>query len=80
MGGISYEKECMFRENPTGGMSTSSCLWIATSSCEILYSMTSRASVLRSAKLRQYRCPIVLLTISRGVMAVFSNIPSSHSL
>jgi len=42
----------MFRENLTGGMSMS-VFGIATSSCVILYSMTRRASVLRSA------CPLI---------------------
>ena len=48
----------MFLENLTGGMSMS-VFDIATSSCVILYSMTRRASVLPSAKLRQFRCPIM---------------------
>ena len=52
----------MFRENLTGGMSMS-VFGMATSSCVILYSMTRRASVLRSARLRQFRCPIMLLTL-----------------
>jgi hypothetical protein len=41
--------ECMFLENLTDGMSIS-VFGIATSSCVILYSMTRRASVLRSAR------------------------------
>ena len=52
----------MFRENLTGGMSTS-VFGIATSSCVILYSMTRRESVLRFASVRQFRCSIMLLTL-----------------
>ena len=62
VGGIWYESECMFRESLNGGMSLS-IFGIATSSCEILYIMTSRASVLRSARLRQFRCSSMLLTL-----------------
>ena len=54
--------ECMFLENLTGGMSMS-VFGIATSSCVILYSMTRRASVLRSARVRQFRCSIMLLKL-----------------
>jgi len=60
--GIWYERECMFRENLTGGMNMS-VFGIATSSCMILYSMTRRASVLRPARFRQFRCPSMLLTL-----------------
>ena len=49
VGGIWYERECMFRENLNGGMSMS-VFGIATSSCAILYSITRCASVLRSAR------------------------------
>ena len=62
VGGIWYESECMFRENLNGGMSMSG-LGITTSSCEILYNMTRRESDLRSARLRQFRCSIMLLTL-----------------
>ena len=62
VGGIWYENECMFRENLNGGMRMS-FLGIATSSCEILYNMTRRAPHLRSARLRQFRCSIMLLTL-----------------
>ena len=62
VGGIWYESECMFRENLNGGMSMS-VFGIATSSCEILYNMTRRASDLRSAELRQFICSIMLLTL-----------------
>jgi hypothetical protein len=62
VGGIWYESECMFRENLNGGMSMS-VFGIATSSCEILYNMTRRASDLRSARLRQFKCSIMLLTL-----------------
>ena len=62
MDGNRYERECMLRENLTGGM-IMSVFGIATTSCVILYSMTRRASVLRSAMLRQFRCPIMLLTL-----------------
>jgi hypothetical protein len=54
--------ECMFRENLNGGMSMS-VFGIATSSCEILYNMTRRASDFRSAGLRQFICSIMLLTL-----------------
>jgi hypothetical protein len=54
--------ECMFRENLTGGMSMS-VFGIATSSCVILYNMTRCASDLRSARLCQFRCPNILLTL-----------------
>jgi len=57
-----YENECMFRENLNGGMSIS-VFGIATSSCEILYDMIRRASDLRSARLRQFRCSIMLLML-----------------
>ena len=60
--GIWYECEFMFRENLTGGMSMS-VFGIATSSCEILYNMTRCASDLRSARLCQFRCPNILLTL-----------------
>jgi hypothetical protein len=43
--GIWYERECMFRDNLTGGMSMS-VFGIATNSCVILYSITRRVSVL----------------------------------
>jgi hypothetical protein len=59
VGGIWYESEDMFRENLNGRMSMS-VFGIATSSCEILYNMTRRASDLRSARLRQFRCSIML--------------------
>ena len=65
----------MFRENLTGGMRIS-VFGIATSSCVILYSMTRRAFVLRSARVRQFRCFIML----RGVVIAVSNIPSSLTL
>jgi hypothetical protein len=52
----------MFRENLTGGMRIS-VFGIATSSCVILYSMTRRAFVLRSARVRQFRCSIMLLAL-----------------
>jgi hypothetical protein len=52
----------MFRENLTGGMRIS-VFGIATSSFAILYSMTRRASDLRSARLRQFRCPVMLPTL-----------------
>ena len=68
----------MFGENLTGGMSTS-VFGIATSSCVILYSITRRASVLRSARLRQFRC-LKHVTDARGVMIAVSNIPSSPIL
>ena len=54
VGGIWYESECMFWDNLNGGMNV--CFGIATSSCEILYNMTRRAS-----DLRQFRCSIMLL-------------------
>jgi hypothetical protein len=44
VGGIWYESECMFWDNLNGGMNV--CFGIATSSCEILYNMTRRASAL----------------------------------
>ena len=62
MGGIWYDRECMSRENLTGGMRMS-VFGIAASSCVILYSMTRRASVLRSSRLRQISCHIMLLTL-----------------
>ena len=52
----------MFQGNLTGGMSMS-VFGIVTSACVILYSMTRRASVLRSARLCQFRCPIISLTL-----------------
>ena len=55
------------------------CFGIATSSCVILYSITRRASVLRSARLRQFRC-LKHVTDARGVMIAVSNIPSSPIL
>ena len=60
--GIWYEREFMFWENLTGGISMS-VFGIATSSCEILYNMTRCASDLRSARLCQFRCPNILLTL-----------------
>ena len=54
--------ECMFQENLTGGMSMS-VFGIDTSSCVIFYSMTRRASVLRSARVRQFRGSIMLLKL-----------------
>ena len=45
-----------------GGMNMS-VFGIVTSSCVILYNMTRRASDLRSARLRQFRCSIMLLTL-----------------
>jgi hypothetical protein len=57
-----WERECMFRENLTGGMSMS-VFGMATSSCVILYSMTRRASVRQFARVRQFRCSIMLLTL-----------------
>jgi hypothetical protein len=66
----------MFRENLTGGMRIS-VFSIATSSFAILYSMTRRASDLRSARLRQFRCHV---TNVKGVMIVVSNIPCSPTL
>jgi hypothetical protein len=36
---------------------------IAISSGKLLYNMTRHASVLRSARLRQLRCPIMLLLL-----------------
>ena len=62
VGGIWYERVQLFQENPTGGM-IMSVFGIATSSCEILYNMTSRTSDLRSARLRQFRCSNMLLTL-----------------
>jgi hypothetical protein len=61
----------MFRENLNGSRSMS-VFGIVTSSCKILYNMTRRASDLRSARLCQFKCSIMLLTLS--------NIPSSPSL
>jgi hypothetical protein len=69
-------RECMFRENLTGGMRIS-VFGIATSSFAILYSMTRRASDLRSARLRQFRCPVMLPTLK---VLVVSNIPCSPTL
>ena len=60
VGGIWYERECLFQENLTGGMSMS-VFGMATSSCVILY--TRRASVRRFARVRQFRCSIMLLTL-----------------
>ena len=53
----------MFRENLTGGISMSVFGIAAISSCVILYSMTRRASVLQSARVCQFRCSIMLLTL-----------------
>jgi hypothetical protein len=44
VGGIWYERVQLFQENPTGGM-IMSVFGIATSSCEILYNMTSHMGV-----------------------------------
>jgi hypothetical protein len=52
----------MFRENLNGGMSMS-VFGMATSSCDILYNMTRRESDLRSARLHQFRCSIMLLML-----------------
>jgi hypothetical protein len=52
----------MFRDNLNGGMSLS-VFGAATSSCEILYNMTRRASDLRSARLCQFRCSIMFLML-----------------
>jgi hypothetical protein len=50
----------MFRENLNGGMSMS-VFGIATSSCEILYEI--HGADLPSSRNRQFRCPIMLLTL-----------------
>jgi hypothetical protein len=49
-----------------------SVLGMASSSCEILYNMTRRASDLRSARVRHCRCSIMLLTLE--VSCIQSNI------
>jgi hypothetical protein len=63
----------MFRENLNDGTSMS-VFRIATSSCEIIYNKTRHASDLRSARLCQFRCSIILL------MLAVSNIPSNPTL
>ena len=61
--GVWYESECMLRDNLNGGMSGMSVFGIANSSCEILYNMTRRASDVPSARLCQFRCYSMLLTL-----------------
>jgi hypothetical protein len=60
--GIWYESEYMFQENLNGSRSMS-VLGIVTSSCKILYNMTRCAADPRSARLCQFKCSIMLLTL-----------------